>query len=873
MIHLKKILLFTLLLFANMLLFANDGESSVFIKEPVFNKGKMHLYIEGLKLYQEKHLSVKGVFVIKEDSIEVFSEDFYVNKEHLTVDLKKITSKIYLDFEWEVWPQGVFIVSLHEKEKNVLLHTSYFHMQSSYQTSKLNVKVKECFKTIQRNQPQKQLTDKLSSLLQKCLNYEGNITLDPNDKKLHFYDKNGMLVYKYNWRTLNAGVLDFDAVKYDGLLGEELLSPMMDLQELFQAKQVEDNEKNVNLYNSNFYESSNSESKGNETNPIYSDLGGTIELELFGLPMNIDFYVTSQDKGRIQKARYFSLDYDKEYLKEKFLETLEAYQTIYSTRKDKVSRVLNEYEKVLGDYTKDLKEQNSKYSELKENIIDSLSEKVKDIDDNIQKIEHQISYYKTLTEQVKSVARYDSINYKNFLESFLSEKEAKDFIDQPNEYGDIIKEKIFSKKWSLSNLNIGNTYLKNPMKSLEQTYIKGLQFGFETPYINSTFYAGKTENLDYFSSNKSQKLIGLSLESKPVLRTSVYLNYIRFLDDFSTMKSSFEDFESVQSLKRNNHDLGLGMKTNVFKWLELRAELQKTIKEDSLLSDSNYNLRDFSQFLTEIKALIPNSTVELSFKYEEHGKYFNNLVTPLQKSGVSIFESYAQGVFLRSRLRSKLQLFYLVQDNLNHTSNHLKWGVDVQTLFKQIPNVSISYQPYSTIVLTDSLNPFANKQILGEVFKTNISYQYKYLTHSWIAVGSVIKSNSEYDNYFMKMLQVNLFAKYIHKERELYLNIQFNKQDGDVEFGQNQNGTSFSSQIGTTLKVNHSMSISPYVEAGKHRIYGNNLGLGTNVRKAFLKDKLKLMFMTQFNYKTKSLNSDYYHFRVGLTSYFNFTYN
>lgn len=840
------------------------------IYEPQINHQKVNLKILGLEQYLDHSIDLKSYFFQDGDSLLIFNQTFLVDDDEKQVKLKSLNTHNIIDPKWEIWPEGQFLFILSTEDQ--IIARSFFYKQSTFEYSLFNHAIKD-YVSKNKLRSVDQLSQLYAEKLLRSVGYRGSVIYNEERGTLDFFDQNNLKIHSYTYQELISPPFYKNPLnKSSQLVGDNLLTPLLTFDELFKERKRIKDLKKINIFNNSFYQSASSDESLEEN---YSELGGTVQFELFNNIIDFNFYVTTLDKNRTSKARFINFDYDREQVEQKIEDAFLAYRDHFESRKQQFLLVENEFETAINNKVssihKELKDtllMNEYLSALSDGDISSME--VSSISDSIKGIVHESMVLMDQLKQLRNVNIKDSLNYRDFIGKLSSKSEYQNFLQDPNFDPSLLKEKAISKKWSIQKLSLGNSYLDNSFKDLNSTYFNGFQFSFDTPLGKTSVYSGKVDHLDYFSSNLKQTMIGTAFDSRTFYRSSIYFNYLSYTNDLQDIKVYFNEDSEWSSPKFKGSSLGVGIKSQPIKAFSIIAEVQKNLNDDMIKEVANINLRDQLNILFETSLSLPFQSTELSLKYDETGKYFKNINTSVQKSGVSIIEARIRTLFYMSRVRLELLGLQVLQSNLSTESQQLKWGAVVKTQFKGYPNLELSYHPYSTIVLTDSLNPFDHKQVLGEVLKSQAVYQKKYLQDHWMFVLTFVRSSSTFEEHTTRLSQMNLLARYINPMWNIYFNTQYYDQSGNISYGQNINGRSLLFQVGTGLNAWKDFRIGPSLEFGSSSTQKYIYGLGLNLRKSFYKE----MFQAQWSSKISNQNAlDHLsHFRVNFSLFFNLFY-
>lgn len=846
------------------------GERAIVIYEPQINHQKIHVKISGLEQYLDQSIALKAYFFQDADSLIVFNQTFWVDQDEMEVQLKSLNTANIIDLKWEIWPEGPLLFILSTEDRSMA--RSFFYKQSAFEYSLLNQSIKD-YVSKNKISSSNLLNTSYAEKLMRSVGYSGSAIYNEEQGTLEVFDRNNLKVHSYTYQELISPPFYKNPLNTNSqLIGDNLLTPLLTFDELFKERERIKDLKKINIFNNSFYQSASSDESLEEN---YTELGGTVQFELFNNIIDFNFYVTTLDKNRTSKARFINFDYDRAQVERKKEEAFSAYRAHFESRKQQFLLVENEFEHAINNKVSSIHQElkdtllmNEYLSALKDGDISNMQ--VASISDSIKTVINESLVLMDQLKQLRNVNIQDSLNYLDFVNQLASKSTYQNFLQDPHFDPSVLKEQAISKKWSIQKLSLGNSYLDNSFKDLNSTYFNGLQFSFNTPLGTSSVYSGQVDHLDYFSSNMKQTMLGTAFESRTFYRSSVYLNYLSYTNDLKGIQQYFNQDSEGALPKFKGSSLGLGIKSQPIKALSILAEVQNNLNNNKIEEVAHVDVRDRLNILIEASLSLPFQSTELNLKYDETGKYFKNINTSIQKSGVSILEARIRTHFYKSRVRLELLGLQVLQSNLSTESQQLKWGAVLKTQFKGYPNIEFSYHPYSTIVLTDSLHPFDHKQVLGEVLKSQAVYQKKYLQNHWMFVLTYVSSSSSFEEYTTHLNQMNGMARYINPIWNIYFNVQYYDQSGNISYGQNINGRSLLFQVGTDLNAWKDFRIGPSLELGSSNHQKYIYGLGLNLRKSFYKE----MFQAQWSSKISNQNvldhSTY--FRVNFSLFFNLFY-
>ncbi|HLS70664.1 MAG TPA: hypothetical protein VK027_03300 [Chitinophagaceae bacterium] len=846
------------------------------ISKPYFESNALKINLINFNEFENEALFIKVYFLSEDKEILLSKDSTIVKSSNEVITLTLLKTQYFIDTLWEVFPYEDIIVKVFNID-NQMVKESVFPAESIFLWSKLDNEIKTNLKRIIKKYPEFSFSDKEIKLLEKSLKYNGAIKENAKNRTIEVYDKNNHLISIYKKEELLKPHILSTSSPYNNSMIAELLSPMPSIKSMFKNSSKEKREKRINILNSNYYDSFNDLSDSSIMGSYnYSDLSGDIEFELWDVLFNLNFYMTSQDFNRNPKSRYFNINYDRNKLNEKYLEVVSSYRDIYHQRKSKSNQLIGQLEKKIDRESSGIENMEKELTfKVKDSLsfvgnYDSLTNEVKMFQDSINDLKQKYNKALVQLNQLKEVAAYDSIKYVEEMLAHLSSKDFQSLMDSPEKNFSGEFKKHAPKKWNISNFDLGHSMVSKSGNGQSGAYLKGGQLGIENPFGKLSLFLGNSENFDYYSKEKRQSLIGMDFESKKIFNSQFFLSYLYSRNDYKLLPKLFEkditsELPQTSNILRDMHILGLGFNTNIYKVLQFNFELQNNLNKFEQNIPVSESILDKSMFTSEILLNIPKTNIDFGVKFERNGRDFENVLLPVQKRGTTIIEGFIEGVFLRSFLRSKFQVFHLIQNNINE-SKYLKWGMDVQTQFKRLPNLSASYQPFSTIVLSDSMIINSNREMIGEVTKINMSYQYRYLNNYWIGVLSFVSNKSSYLENSFSSKQFFIHARYLKKKNEYYITGQVGNQEGSINYGNNRSGLHTNLQLGSKLNLNTKINAVSGLQFGEQPNYGNFFGVTLGGNCFLFKESLIINFLSQINfYEHGGLNSLPYQYRINLS--------
>ncbi|MBX9449209.1 MAG: hypothetical protein KL787_05610 [Taibaiella sp.] len=83
-------------------------------------------------------------------------------------------------------------------------------------------------------------------------------------------------------------------------------------------------------------------------NQVY-EVQGDLSLPVWGIPVRVSGFYTSQDKNRMAKSGYFNIKYDHDKAKEKTAKMIQGFREAFQQNKDRVSNYRMTYDGYIGN--------------------------------------------------------------------------------------------------------------------------------------------------------------------------------------------------------------------------------------------------------------------------------------------------------------------------------------------------------------------------------------------------------------------------------------------------------------------------------------------------------------------------------------------
>lgn len=504
----------------------------------------------------------------------------------------------------------------------------------------------------------------------------------------------------------------------------------------------------------------------------YTEVLANLDVDLMGIPFNIEGFYTTQDANRKAKASYFRFHYDINAAKQKMQQQISAYQSKLKETEGKGAGM----QAVYGSFTKSLIDQQSvllkslvretgidsatlalhngnlehAYSDLESRAKDSAAanggsdsaanaryHKFQERRKNaLSKREELEKRYERATEMARKADRYEKLleNYRNktVLDSAIMANRSKYLDKSDPSYKDLARSaegilpegntKRFLTGLSHFDAGIINKYESNYTMSGQN--LKGFSIGYEAGPVTTGLTMGSTEyvsrdgNVDHYSTmllrvdnNTSEKHKVSFLYNLTMPAKSMTVDE-RFIGKNSAQYPSFTSPTQIPAL---TYDGRIG------KLLTLHTELATSIKRNQ---QTMFDM-EHAAITTQGDFLVPRTSVSLNAAWEHLGKSFENNALPYIRSGSERYTLGTSFDVFKGFLSAKVEYNYLVQQNLSSNAYSRKWGIDLKTHSKRYPSVGISYKPFSTFRAANDTLAVPQRPVQGEVWTVRASYQLK----------------------------------------------------------------------------------------------------------------------------------------------------
>lgn len=512
----------------------------------------------------------------------------------------------------------------------------------------------------------------------------------------------------------------------------------------------------------------------------YYEIAGQVEMPVMNIPVLLEGYYTSQDKGRVAKASYFRLHYDSEQVKAELLKLISGYnrkydeavsrgkglESVYGTYLNKLqtdkSKLMADItaetsitdigkfkadtagllKEITADYEKKLTDRATKAGDsigdnnkvaagamAKKDAAMQRYNKAMDKYRQVEELEKKIQHYQTLLEQYRNNNYFDSVMAYDKLKDINSGSvEEKSYKQLSKSAGNLLPEgesKTFIA--GLTSLDAGIFSRQISAYTLNGQTIKGVDAGYDIGFCETGFtygrieYAGRDGQLDKYSGYSARASFKPAKKQKTSLIYYGYMPSKKMLNE----NSFFEKVDvHMPTFKTPIHILSAVHSGEITNHVNMEGEVATSFREKQEFQKKDVKVADKMAYRIDMEGEIPKTTLDLKGGYEHIGKQFENNTLPLNLSGTDRYSAGAKGQFF-DFLTVGVEYNYLVQQNFASRSANSKWGFDVKAASKRYPSVSLSYKPFTTFrSFSDTFN-MPQRPILGEVWLGKLSYQVK----------------------------------------------------------------------------------------------------------------------------------------------------
>lgn len=652
--------------------------------------------------------------------------------------------------------------------------------------------------------------------------------------------------------------------------------------------------------------SSNQQELNADFQNTFYELEGNVNMELLGIPVNVQGYYTSQDKNRILKSSYFSLHYDKEKMAEKVQKVLQNYneagakvkatdgiykqyyhkllQELYKEKDALIRNVkqsINDTVRQLYDHTRhpydsaaqalggSLSEQQQSMQHYQDSIqntmqvVERKTEQLQHYQDSIQNtlqlVERKIEQLQQLIDKAEKLQAFDSVKmattqkYKDMDRNDPSAAYAViDVLYPDNHVTKTLKK--------LNSLNIGMIQDNISKHTNSGQLMSGLNIGYDFGLFDASLSAGKINNIDFNNHKKRYWVGALKLVSKEFLRQNIGLLYYTYQPN----KDSTYVYNKETANKPSNQIIGGSYKLNLDNFV-IDAEFSSLYYKNS-----QQQLLDHSAYFIQSGGKIWQDKIVLQAKYESIGKDFINETNVFNIKNIATLTTNAQFSLMRDFIKGNISYTLLQQQQHNQTGQNKKWGFELRTESKRFPKVLVAYKPFTTFKTISDSFALQPVNLFGNIKMLRLDYQYRYKKHMLKLVlnGQVQQNILDTIQYLNKNWNVSMH--YQNSSHATYINIGRMALKSNMDF-QNillNNNTyyiiGYQTNIASTIATNISLNMA----------FDENViskyGMSVFVNKSFKWTKAQLLIGGSWNYYKLLPQPQIYNVQLGFRLPFEF---
>lgn len=643
--------------------------------------------------------------------------------------------------------------------------------------------------------------------------------------------------------------------------------------DLFKKEEKKKNNQGMIDISSNW---ANNQEPGSEVSNNNQEVLGQLNTTVMGIPVAIEGYYTTQDKGRIAKASYFRLSYDVEQTKSNVTEQTDVFKSKYRQTKAKAGNfdyttnvLINKLQSEEGKLLAELKDKFGTddvsvldTSNLQDRITPEEVTELKQKLDKVKKIRTDVARYHAMSSQYKDGLFFDSSLVYSRIEDVQSEESIRRLTKSAtNLLPESKTKRILS---GLTNLKVGILNESASRYTLNGQTLKGGIIGYDFNFVEVSAAVGKTEyisrdgNLDRYNTSM------LKFDFRQAYKQKVGLIYYLNSPTRQVFQSdNFKSDVSIPTLKSPTHVTALNYEGDITKYVRSRAEVAASFRQSDADRDVS---KDNMAIIAGLDFEIPRTTSSLTGEWERVGRKFENSSLPYTNAATERYTVASKSTIIRSMIAVGVQYNILKQSTFSSTAISKKWGFDIKTSFKRYPNVYLSYKPFSVFRSHTDTQAIQQRPMIGEVWIARGSYRIKnnHYSHSFTAVYN--KNNSAMDTIQYSSSTVQVGYSLSMKSDMINLNVGWM----DIPAGNPQMAQSYFGQLSGSKALNENISVM----AGQELAF-SKIGLQRNSTTAgaqYLFNKLPLSVRTNLRYgsfKTDQMsNEKLWSVHVGATIYF-----
>lgn len=558
----------------------------------------------------------------------------------------------------------------------------------------------------------------------------------------------------------------------------------------------------------------------------FYELRGQATTEVADIPVSLEGYYTTQDRGRQVKASYIRVHYDAEAAKAKLMKLISGYRRQYEQTVSKgkgleyvCSNYLASLQQSQDQLLYDIRKQAGlsanaaiQTDSLQAQISAALSNKLQDTSAAYQQLDSagklrkqqeraakiqdsalllynkamkqyeqaqqaaaQVEKYKGLFEQYQNTSYFDSALAYSKVQDLQNSEDLSYKQLAKSAAGFLPEGKVKSFVTGLTHLDAGiiNKYSSKYTAAGQQ--LTGLDVGYDIGFaeieaaVGKTEYAGRTGQLEKYTTYSA------SAGFKPAKGQKAKLVYYGYTPSKSMLQDDgfFKNADiALPSFRQPVHIVSASYEGQIAKAMQLEAEFATSFRNSSDDKLRQAFDADRTAWHLHAEGQLPRTTLSIRGSYEHGGRQFQNSTLPLNIAGTDLYKLGIKGDFFRSFLTAGLEYNYMQQQNLYSTGGNSRWGFEIATHSKQYPSVSLSYKPFTTFrAFNDTLN-IPQRPLQGAVWTGKASYQIRKapgVSYRFSAVLNRSTSKADSLRYGADLIQLN--GIYTDKEWMLMLSL------------------------------------------------------------------------------------------------------
>lgn len=535
----------------------------------------------------------------------------------------------------------------------------------------------------------------------------------------------------------------------------------------------------------------------------YTELRGSIEVPVAGMPVDIEGMYTTQDARRLAKASYIHFHYDTDKAKEELSKLIHSYNEKYeqtvskgkglemvyqsyitnlqgqrsvaqaalqqqlgstniSTGKINIDSFKQAAEQTAVKEAKDKQQQTAKSdSDTTGNLQNATAheQKVKDSVDKAYR--HIQAQYERLQAIERNIIKYQTLltqyQHTNYFDSALAYSKMKDiqntdqltYKQMAKRADNLLPEgKVKSFATGITQFDAGMFSAYQSKFTMDGQQLKGLSFGYDLGIcqagvtIGKTQYIGRDGTVDNYTTYSAKAMF------QPYHDQQIGLIYYGYMPSKQMLADDF--FKNMDlatpSFKDPVHIISLDYKGQVSRYVMIDAEAATSINHAPTDTGTLLTSNNRSAYSVDIEGNIPNTYITVDGSYSKAGAGFQNDALPISPAGTEQYKLAATGDFFKSFLTLGLEYDYMLQSNFASSGGNRRWGFNIQIHSRRYPSFALSYKPFTTFrSYTDTLN-IPQRPLIGSVWISRASYQLRlHDGKSWRFMAMYNKSSSTMD--------------------------------------------------------------------------------------------------------------------------------